>query len=196
MSLLVELDHAQHCCHDEEHENRVQQNVLGNSDAARVCEDGEIRCHSIYVQVPSSHIAYAGVSSSKTRELEGITWLLTKYEQAGSNESSCVRPRQLQHYEVGKDWEKGAQHSTQLEGRRQSRRISRLNISCPLTSILYVRFKTVWKNRTGQVFYSGKHLPLSSPSSCGFHICLLVLWKETYHHSRSCTRRDLLASVK
>ena len=43
VSLLVELDHAQHCCHDEEHEYGVQQDVLGNSDAAGVCQEGGIK---------------------------------------------------------------------------------------------------------------------------------------------------------
>lgn len=40
--------------------------------------------------------------------------LLTKYEQGGGDESSSGRLRQLQHYEVGEDWEKGAQHGTKL----------------------------------------------------------------------------------
>lgn len=37
VSLTVELDHTQHCCHDEEQQYGVQQDVLGDGDAASVC---------------------------------------------------------------------------------------------------------------------------------------------------------------
>ena len=43
MSLLVELDHAQHCSHDEEQEYWVQQDVLGDGDCASVCQDGDMK---------------------------------------------------------------------------------------------------------------------------------------------------------
>lgn len=40
VSLLIELDHAQHRSQDEEHQDRVQQDVLGQGDAASVCQRG------------------------------------------------------------------------------------------------------------------------------------------------------------
>lgn len=36
VSLPVKLDHAQHRCHDEEHEYRIQQDILRNGDASSI----------------------------------------------------------------------------------------------------------------------------------------------------------------
>lgn len=35
--LTVELDHTQHCCHDEKQQYGVQQDVLADGDATSVC---------------------------------------------------------------------------------------------------------------------------------------------------------------
>lgn len=36
VSLPVKLDHAQHRCHDEEHEYRIQQDILRNGDTSSI----------------------------------------------------------------------------------------------------------------------------------------------------------------
>lgn len=39
VSLLVKLYHTQHGRHDEEHQYGVKQDVLGDGDAARICQE-------------------------------------------------------------------------------------------------------------------------------------------------------------
>jgi len=46
-SLQAEVDHAQHSGHDEEQEDRVQQDVLGDGDAAGVCREEDMKHISV-----------------------------------------------------------------------------------------------------------------------------------------------------
>lgn len=43
VALPVKLDHAQHRCHDEEHEYRIQQDILRNGDTPSIYWKGKVK---------------------------------------------------------------------------------------------------------------------------------------------------------
>lgn len=51
VALPVKLDHAQHRCHDEEHEYRIQQDILRNGDTPSIFWKGEVKHKQLLRQV-------------------------------------------------------------------------------------------------------------------------------------------------
>lgn len=51
VALPVKLDHAQHRCHDEEHEYRIQQDILRNGDTSSIFWKREVKHKQLLRQV-------------------------------------------------------------------------------------------------------------------------------------------------
>lgn len=51
VALPVKLDHAQHRCHDEEHEYRIQQDILRNGDTPSIFWKREVKHKQLLWQV-------------------------------------------------------------------------------------------------------------------------------------------------
>lgn len=51
VALPVKLHHAQHWCHDEEHEYRVQQDILRNGNTPGIYWKGEVKHKQLLQQI-------------------------------------------------------------------------------------------------------------------------------------------------